>query len=287
MKPMYPFQFREYLELHKVPSGAHFDLRGTLEGRKTAAQLKKVWDDNREHVSFIRAHGILEEYLIYGGFPFRKQDSISSMQDLISKIIHKDIEEVMEDVDSFMVEKLVNYLAVSRAGETSIDNLSRKLGTSKPSVLKYLDLLEKAELVFSVKPFSRSSVSVRAPTKYYLASSSLKAAILDRLVPDIHRSETIGELLETAVFSSIRNNLGTAGVGHRVYYDPEGCDFIVSLESGVSVPIEVKKGEEDSSQLSASIKKAGAGMGIMISSSREARSEGKILYLPKELFLLM
>ncbi|MEW6528662.1 MAG: ATP-binding protein [Candidatus Micrarchaeota archaeon] len=287
MKPMYPFQLREYLELNKFPFVEPFDLKGVLESKKGIADLEKNLDKNWDSISFIRTHGVLVDYLIHGGFPFRRQDSIRSMQDLISKIIHKDIEEVMEDVDSFMVEKLVNYLAVSRTGETSIDKLSQKLGISKPTVLKYLDLLEKTELIFSVRPYSSSSKAVRASIKYYLASSSLKAAILDKLVPDIHRSEVIGELLETAVFSSIRNNLTVSGVGHRIYYDTNGCDFVVCLENGISVPIEVKKGEESASQLARSIKNTNATVGIMISSLNELRSKGKILYLPKELFLLM
>ncbi len=287
MKPLYPFSLKEYLELNHYPVGESFPLKDVLMGRKKPEDLKELWTKNLQSVSYIRNHGILEDYLIHGGFPFRKDEEMESIFDLISKIIHKDIEETMENIDSLMVEKLVNYLAISRAGETSAEKASNKLGISKPSILKYLELLEKAELVFSVKPFARSSVVVRSPTKYYFASSSLKASILFRLMPDIRRSETIGELLESSIFSSIRNNLALSGIDFQVFYDPDGCDFIIQFENGMTAAIEVKKGKSSSFQINKSMVKSNAGIGIVLSSSNEVRSEGKLIFIPRELFLVM
>jgi predicted AAA+ superfamily ATPase len=180
----------------------------------------------------------------------------------------------------------VNYLAILKTGETSMEKLSLKVGISKPSVMKYLDYLEKAELLFCVKPYSASSESVRKANKYYFANASLKAALLAKISPDINREETLGELLESAIFSSINSYLIEKNQAYQIFYDPKGSDFIIRFENGRKIVVEVKKGSPKGSQINKTMKKINAKLGITISSSPLRKTEDR-LKIPVELFLLM
>jgi predicted AAA+ superfamily ATPase len=280
LKPIYPLRFREYLLLQgiKMPQFDWLKLFVNADYKS----LENFWKRNQDY----KITGMVNDYLYNGGFPFKKEEATEKVQDLVTKIIHRDIEQSIEDVDTIQVERLVNYLAISRAGETSMEKLANKVGISKPSVMKYLDFLERAELLFSVKPYSASSESVRKANKYYFANASLKAALLAKISPAIHRDETVGELLESAVFSSINSYLTEQNQAFQIFFDPQGSDFIIRLESGRKIVVEVKKGSSKGSQLNKTMKRIDADLGITVSASPLRKTDNQLM-IPIELFLLI
>jgi predicted AAA+ superfamily ATPase len=275
-----PLRFREYLLLQgiKMPQFDWLKLFVNADYKS----LENFWKRNQDY----KITGMVNDYLYNGGFPFKKEEATEKVQDLVTKIIHRDIEQSIEDVDTIQVERLVNYLAISRAGETSMEKLANKVGISKPSVMKYLDFLERAELLFSVKPYSASSESVRKANKYYFANASLKAALLAKISPAIHRDETVGELLESAVFSSINSYLTEQNQAFQIFFDPQGSDFIIRLESGRKIVVEVKKGSSKGSQLNKTMKRIDADLGITVSASPLRKTDNQLM-IPIELFLLI
>ena len=76
---------------------------------------------------------------------------------------------------------LVRLLAFQVSSEVSFNELVRSLGMSKDSVASYIDLLEKAFIVFRLQVFSRNlrSEVTRSSKIYFLDGGVRNAAIGD------------------------------------------------------------------------------------------------------------
>ena len=101
----------------------------------------------------------LEELLIYGAYPevflAATVDKVRILSELASNYLYKDILEFEGVKDSDFVRDLLKALAFQLGNEVSVNELANLLGVSKDKIKRYLDLLEKAFIIYRLRPLAR------------------------------------------------------------------------------------------------------------------------------------
>ena len=234
----------------------------------------------------------IEDFLKFGGFPFTalyKKDSEEFLLETIKKITYSDIPKIKDmyysSIENAM--KLIYYLAGSE--KTSIENISNDLKINKYSVQNILRLLEMSSLIFSVKPLGSEEKTIRKSWKYYFTTPTIRFMIKDYL--GTFKESDIGFLLEEYIASTLYKMQIIYNMSNmRVFYDPHmnSADFLIKTNNDKIIPIEVKFGKDKNAekQIRNSMKRYNAEYGIIIG-DYELEYKDNILYIPKELFLIL
>ncbi len=164
--------FREYLQI----KGFDFDvyrIEDILQDHPTIAG---------NIASQIRPLKYFQEYLEYGAYPFileGEKSYKSKLINILNHIIEVDLPYVSNitytNIDK--IKKLLYLLATSVPFTPNINELSQKSSISRPSVLEYLFLLEKAQIVINLHYKGRGYSKLQKPDKIYLNNTNLIRAI--------------------------------------------------------------------------------------------------------------
>lgn len=161
-----------------VASGSSsFELAGKigepLTGRKRTRMLFPLSAmELAEHFGNMELRRRLEEILIYGSYPeiFTTEnldDKAELLDELRDDYLFKDILAYERVRDSDKLRRIVTLLAYQTGKEVSLNELSRNVGMSVPTVERYLDLLEKTFVIFKISGFSRNLRSEVSKTRRY------------------------------------------------------------------------------------------------------------------------
>ena len=161
-------------------------------------------------------------------------------ESVLEKIFSKDIKVFnIEKTDE--LQKLHRALMESTSQTFSVLNLSRDLGIARPTVKKYISVLQKAYLIAVEKNYLRS---VRAQEKsldrVYTTSLNILSAVMGiNDYTNYRYSDFLGHVVENYVATKLRRVLrSTQGVN---FYNKDGRDVDIIVDLGSSVlPCEVK-----------------------------------------------
>jgi uncharacterized protein len=202
--------FKEYLELSLNKSFKSYSLENILENHVNIANnITQELSDEKVLKHF-------QQYLKIGAYPFyfENKDAYTQMVlDTINTILYIDLGSVYNITGDKIntLRKLLTSICVSNPLELSIDALAKKVGTSKVTLYKYIELLHKAELLRHVTFEGKRFKSMQKPDKLYLANTTLFSSLC--LEPQI------GTLRESFFASSV-------SVNSSIYYVDKG-DFLV------------------------------------------------------------
>jgi len=294
---IYPSNFKDYLLLkHDITTDNSFsDMleniiyfgkekyvnQGVSLEEKIHKQLYSL--DNYPTAEFM-------DFLKSYGFPFSsklsEEESYKLTFSLINRVIEKDIPAIKAINSSrhpYMWRVLI-YLALSRPGTTSNHKIADYLSISSKTVNEILDLLEKTQIIFNVKPYGTGGKIIRKPWNYYFLSSSLKSAINYKIGRyDTNNKKCLGTLAENYVASSLFKMQQTRFNLMGLFYPPEkkSCDFLLRIGLDDIVPIEVGIGKKTKSQLTRAINKYDANYGVLISNRYNSiKQHDNIIYIP-------
>ena len=109
----------------------------------------------------VTANRMLESLLIYGCYPgVVNAPSINDKKFLVNEItsnyLYKDLLKFNNLKSPDMVVKLLSAIALQIGNEVSFNELGQLLGINKKTVESYVELLEKAFIIFRLGPFSRN-----------------------------------------------------------------------------------------------------------------------------------
>lgn len=110
-------------------------------------------------LSSIEIQRSLNDFLVFGMYPdiiINKENRKNSLLELSTSYSYKDILQFDKIRNSAILEKLLQLLALQIGSEVSYNELANSLGIDKNTVARYIDILEKAFIVFTIKPFSRN-----------------------------------------------------------------------------------------------------------------------------------
>ncbi len=176
-----------------------------LTGRKFEYQLYPIsWEEFESHVGYMTAEQQLEERLIYGMYPdviTRRMDAVEVLKQLTSSYLYKDVLSLTGIKKPQVLEKLLTALALQLGSEVSLNELGRLVDIDKATVARYIDLLEKAFIIFQLNSFSRNQRNeIKQNRKIYFYDNGIRNMIINNLNPPDLRTDK-GALWENFLVS--------------------------------------------------------------------------------------
>ena len=180
-----------------------------------------------------RAH--LEMRLIHGSYPEvvlmdSDEDREIYLKELIASYLFKDILQLEGVRHADKLLRLLQALAFQIGGEVSVAELGTRLGMSRNTVERYLDLLEKAYVIYGRLGFSRNlRKEIARSRRYYFYDNGIRNGLIDNFNPLALRDDA-GALWENYVMvERLKHNLYTGRQTGSYFwrtYDRQKIDLI-------------------------------------------------------------
>lgn len=114
----------------------------------------------KDNTSFHDAVSQIDKLLIFGAYPavysMGEQDAKFELTNIASNYLYNDVLEFEQVKNSRTLKELLQLLALQIGNEVSYSEIGQKLGISNHTVKRYIDLLEKCFIIFSLRSFSRN-----------------------------------------------------------------------------------------------------------------------------------
>jgi hypothetical protein len=168
---------------------------------------------------------LFEEYIQWGYYPFFTEgipEYPIRLKQIVNHVLEVDLPSV-ENIDFHAVQKLrllLSVIAEIVPFKPNIVKLSKQVDTSRETLLRYLYLLEKADLLLLLQTDTFGVSKMNKPEKIYLNNPNLSYALS-------HGFVNSGNIRETFLFNQLK-------VGHEVLYSSAG-DFLVDGKYTIEV----------------------------------------------------
>ena len=148
---------------------------------------------------------VIEKRIILGMYPEVTFLSDTEAKDLLREIarsyLYKDALVYQQIKNPDVLEKLLQLLALQIGREVSYNELASNLGVDKKTVSSYIQILEKAFVIFRIKPFSKNlRKEITKLRKIYFIDMGIRNALINNLNPFYLRQDK-GELWENFLIS--------------------------------------------------------------------------------------
>ncbi len=216
---------REFIELkyhHRFPAFSFSDI--VEHAHDISAALNPV----------IKPVKLFEEYQRIGYYPFFVEDEKNYSQRLLQTIdqtLENDLPAVAKiDYSAvYSIRKLFAVIAESVPFKPNILKLSRQIGINRETLIKYLHLLSKADLLLLLLSDTRGISQLNKPEKLYLNNPNLMYALAGSAL-------NAGSMRETFFYNQVK-------VKHSVNYTDRG-DFLVDRKFSFEVGGKNKKQQQ-------------------------------------------
>lgn len=143
----------------------------------------------------------LENRLLYGSYPDvvlmeNAEERKEYLKNIVNAYLLKDILMVDGIKNASKMKELLQLVALQVGSEVSYEELGRRLGMSKNTVEKYLDLLSKTFVIYHLKAFSRNlRKEITKAGKWYFYDNGIRNALIGAFNPPAIRQD-VGALWE-------------------------------------------------------------------------------------------
>ena len=172
------------------------------------------------HFNRVEVKNHLEELLIFGSYPEvlimeGHNSKARYLVDLVNAYLLKDILALERVRSPKVLLGLLRLLAYQIGSEASMNELANNLRMDVKTIGRYLDLLEKSFIIFSLGGFNRSLRNeVTSKRKYYFYDTGIRNAIINAFNPMDMRNDKgalwenwiMMERLKKKVYQSIFSN---------------------------------------------------------------------------------
>lgn len=188
-----------------------------LTGRKIEFNLYPIsWKEYVNHIGYLNAKQDLNNRLVYGMYPdviTNKGEEQLFLKNLAESYLYKDILALTNIQKPDVLESLLQALAYQIGSEVSYNELSNLLGVTKETVSSYIQLLEKAYVIFKVNSFSRNLRNeIKTNKKIYFYDNGVRNAVIKAYNPIELRPDK-GALWENFLISERIKHLS-----YQLYY---------------------------------------------------------------------
>ncbi len=186
--------FREYLILSEGKEIATLSLEDLLRHHRGIAEDLLTED--------FRPLPLLHDYWREGYYPIflnEPEGYASRLNTIVQLVLESDIPHIITtgNADYQSLGRLLYAVASSAPFKPNVSKLAERLGIGRNTVLKYLELLERADLVSSLRQQAKGVASLAKPDKLYLNNPNLIYA----LAPG---AEHLGTVRETFFFNQLQ-----------------------------------------------------------------------------------
>jgi len=194
----------------------------------------------------------LENLILYGGYPAVVNCAgitakIIRIKQLAGDNLYKDILKFFSLKGSEIVRKLLEGLALQIGQEVSYEELGNLAGINKQTAMSYVGILEKAFIVFRLRPFSRNlRKEINKMHKIFFYDTGVRNALINNFNPISLRNDR-GQIWENFVIAERRKRQYWAGNSLNNYfwrtYDQQEIDLIEE-KNGQLLAMEIKWNKE-------------------------------------------
>lgn len=143
-------------------------------------------------------------HMVYGNYPevsLKRDISRMLLENLSQQYLYKDV-LVWKDIRKpDLLDKLLKLLAYQIGSEVSVNELSKNLKIKSETVENYLDLLEKAFVIFRLKSYSNNArKEVSKMSKVFFWDNGIRNAVIDDF-RDLTMRNDQGQLFENFMIS--------------------------------------------------------------------------------------
>lgn len=192
----------------------------------------RVWTYNLFPLAFCELKGyyndfelreLLESVLVFGTYPEifllknnkGKEDHLS---EIARSYLYKDILDLADVRQSSKIKNLLKLLAFQIGSEVSLNELAAALGIARETVERYIDLLEKAFIIFRLKGFSRNlRKEVSKMDKIFFHDLGIRNSLIDNFKPLSDRNDS-GALWENFLIAERMKFMSYSGISASAYY---------------------------------------------------------------------
>lgn len=182
-----------------------------LTGRKWSFVLFPVtWTEWQNYAGYVQAEQELEIRLIFGFYPdilMHPTDQQILLKELTVGYLYKDIFSYARIKKPEILQKLLQAIAWQIGNEVSYNELSSITGLDVKTVINYIDILEKAYVIFRLPTYSTNlRDEIKTNRKIYFYDNGVRNALLGLWQPVTQRSD-IGALWENFLVSERKKYL--------------------------------------------------------------------------------
>jgi hypothetical protein len=171
--------------------------------------------------SKLELNRLLEKRIIFGMYPeiVEKPDEAETLlKSLAASYLYKDVLQFQSLKRPELLEKLLTALALQVGSEVSYTELANLLGVNKDTVANYIQLLEKAFVIFRLSPFSRNLRSeLTKLRKIYFYDTGIRNALINNFNPLSFRQD-VGPLWENFMISERMKRNFNRGNHVNIYF---------------------------------------------------------------------
>lgn len=148
----------------------------------------------------------IKERMIFGSYPqvvniVNRDERARYVQDLAQDYLYKDVLELENVRYHRKIRDLLRLLAFQIGSEVSFNELGMSLGLGRETVMRYVDLLEKSFVIFTLRGFSRNlKKEVNKMPKIYFYDLGVRHALIKNFNP-LEERDDVGALWENFLMS--------------------------------------------------------------------------------------
>jgi predicted AAA+ superfamily ATPase len=228
-----------------------FDLQNNTGRKKTFFLYPFSYRELSRNSSPIEARRLLETRLIYGSYP-DVVNNPGSEKDVLIEIaqsyLYKDILSMEGIRKHSHIDKLLRAIAFQTGSEVNYHELAQTIGNiDTATVEKYLDLLEKAFVIFKLPAFNRNLRNeIKKGKKYYFYDNGIRNVLISNFMGIDLRMDK-GAIWENFLLSErLKTNQYTGRFNNSYFWrttDKAEIDYIEE-EDGILNAFEIKWKEQ-------------------------------------------
>ena len=193
-----------------------------LTGRKWMYKLMPIsWEEYQGHLGYLEAEKMLETRLVFGMYPAVIANPMEKQQilnELTESYLFKDVLVFGSIRRPELINKLVRALAWQIGSQVSNRELAEITESDPKTVNRYLDILEKAGVIFRLPSFSRNHRNeLKKSQKVFFTDNGIRNAVIGEL-EDISIRNDKGQLWENFLLSERYKQILYHKKGAKMYF---------------------------------------------------------------------
>ena len=237
----------------------------------------------KEHLSSCNSMEMFER-IWNGGMPGHRSGRFTDRDvfysSYIQTYINRDVSDMIPGVDKLLFADFIRAAACRVGQMLNTHDIAQDVGVSDDTAKRWLQVLEKSEVVFYLRPYSNNLLkrTVKTP-KMYFFDTGLVAYLTKYSSPEILMNGALnGAILENYTVAEIRKTwLNSAKESLLHYYrdkDTNEIDMVIETD-GELHPLEIKKSTNPGTELASAFK--------VLDKGSVPRGAGAILCLREEI----
>lgn len=140
-----------------------------------------------DHTSLFDEQRLLEHRLTYGFYPEvinHPGEERRMLQQISDSLLYKDLFSLESIKKPYLLEKLLQALALQLGNEVSFHELANTIGADKETVERYIFMLEQAFIVYRLPAFSRNlRTELKKSRKIYFYDNGIRNSLINNFAP--------------------------------------------------------------------------------------------------------